>query len=855
MKRIQFKDNEMLLNSHYYIDEDVLMIQWINVETKAASVSFIDKPKIPVYFVRDHSTIPEYFLEYRPKEELVERWVGYKYKQWDIANELGIRNFAQRVRNKEMNKNDVFLNRKLFGGDIPIEDLLMMRYRAHFNDDPPTTPITMGILDIESDIMKSDVQAEHQCISIAYSDMNSKYLYVGGILRKDFNKCEMIANDLEGYMVRARQKLLVEAKATIRGVEAMNEKTRKTRMKIYHDMVDFINTAEIDARIFETEEELITTSMDIVFNVYKPNTLHIYNAAYDIPQLLNRCEALGIDPATIFCAKGLPPLMDLRFQTLDAPTPAGFRHTMETASFTKILDTAILYYGLRAGSVYGSWNLGDTLMREINQSKMDFSHLCDHIGKLPYEDFEMLMSYNIVDTLAIGFMDRITGDNNGIFLRRGMLCTEYPRVLISIPSTTNVFIYKNMRKGLIDSPEVNKYLLHIPEHDMLRLKESNPQVFRLASIIKIAAKEADLRRKNKKVDEDGNEIGAGVEGGFVSNPVNFSVPGIRCLILHGQMVFTRHGFTTDSDATSMYPSNYISGNYSKSTLVGKIIRIGGKEVDPELAVIPLINRDIIGIGHVYMNTPSVQEVLELIEGVDWSIDKPKEVEVAEPIPVKDICKNKKANDVYDYIRNVFHNMYNDSDTNSGLIKQTGIAPISNDESQLISYYGTAVSITIDTPIKELFNTDEERLLLIHAGNVSTMVPSKNGLKKSSIHMCEDIGYRREELSINNSLPELLETNLIEKTILNIQELMSLTKEKAVMFPKCRVRLVKSQIAYNPYKARSKDITDIDVEIFRDTVNSTNTHGYYDMRLTHKYTTPGKTTITVTQYMKVIDIAV
>ncbi|MFW6312205.1 MAG: hypothetical protein ACOC1K_08245, partial [Nanoarchaeota archaeon] len=230
--------------------------------------------------------------------------------------------------------------------------------------------------------------------------------------------------------------------------------------------------------------------------------------------------------------------------------PEERKHNYECASYTKIMDMFITYHAIRSASSFTSYKLDTVAKDNLGVGKLDYSHICSHIGDLPYRDFITTTKYNIRDVLVMPFIEDVTQDTKTMVSKRFTTRTEYDQLFTSMAQVMNAFFHMGERNGQILSNEVNKLLLKLSNKQIEILKENDRVTYDIIMSIK-----------------NGDRI----QGGLCTDPNKVSRKGLEILpILNNKKMFKT---VIDADASSMYPNNLISHNITKTTLVGKLIWI------------------------------------------------------------------------------------------------------------------------------------------------------------------------------------------------------------------------------------------------------------------------------------------
>ncbi|MFW6015405.1 MAG: hypothetical protein ACOCRK_03145, partial [bacterium] len=175
-------DNMLLLNNFFDRMNDIHYILMKDVETNEKKVFKIKNPTIPVYKVKEGIEVPDYFMEYRNIDDLKKHQVSYRWREWDLARLIGYDGFTNDVRQKHIDKDQIYLDKRLFGADIRINDRTIMDYldsrgkkdkngNMIYPDEPPIRNLHIGFFDLEWDIrIDSEDEADYPIYLMTYID-------------------------------------------------------------------------------------------------------------------------------------------------------------------------------------------------------------------------------------------------------------------------------------------------------------------------------------------------------------------------------------------------------------------------------------------------------------------------------------------------------------------------------------------------------------------------------------------------------------------------------------------------------------------------------------------------------------
>ena len=581
--------NMLFYDSYYNKIDDVYNIKMMNVDTGEMRVFREHKPTTEVYVLKKGLQIPSYYRETQPLSNLDVHKVSYNWREYDCARLLGNGNaFAQAVKNRSMKRSDIFLDRRLMGSDMSIENLTIMRYldslgyeenkdgTKNYFDLPPIRNIRKGFYDIETDIMHTDVREDQPIICSTYVDSATRTAEVYVRINPEFKGQQEIIDDEVSFKKDAKEVMI-----DLVNKSTLNEKAKKKLLPVY---LKYIDDLKINLNWFQKEKDMIEYSWKDMMQNYKPQFLGIYNAVYDVGQTEMRADKLKIPKHKLFCHPDVGNKYYFNNKK-EHPKAAFRRHDYSSEAYTKIVDTQITYFGLRPQNNLDSEAFDSVLKVECGFGKLDYSHICDHIRHLPYLDFRTYLIYNIIDTVNMDFLDIKTQDIESLLTRRFIVRTEYNNIFSPMNCVTNTFYHLERRFGYIMCNDINKYIMG-PDHE------------RLTEIDEAIAATYDILSNR-----------LAIAGGLCSDPTLFSK--ICKPVLAGIHNNKYMEDVMDADAVSMYPMIIEHTNISKDSLDGRItsVRNVHGEIDIEEMVLSMITKSPLEIGRACFNLPSITRIM------------------------------------------------------------------------------------------------------------------------------------------------------------------------------------------------------------------------------------------------------
>lgn len=714
MKRLQkiFEENKngVLMNTIYERNRDVLMMVFKDTETGNKKMVTLSEPENRIFITKDKK--PKRWNLYEDIDKLEKKYVRNKYKEGNIARLIGVKNFYDSVSQGLLDRNDIYLSKRLYSADIDLEDNVIRAYSKFHtkrkengmfeSNFPVIREFHIGGLDIETDINVSDVKEEQPVIVNTYIDakMNKAISYC--LINPNYKGQKEVMEDLESFYKELKEFLIdhvnkISFGKSPAGIEKA-EQVKKILLPIAEKMT-------YEVHFVEREEEVIGRVNDIVFNKINPDFLLIYNAQYDICHQMARYRELGHNPDNLFQYKNTPyySYVNTNNQNMDFSKRI---HYFDFHNPTKVIDQMLLYYQLRKGKNFAKYSLDATANREIGVGKLDYTKICNYIGDFPYVDFKMFLIYNIVDVLSMIFLDMITQDLFAVTYKRFKACVEWNKISKSMDRTSSVFDFYPELDGKIQGCNINPLLIGLKKENVKRIAKGNPGLEKVIKQLKTTANS----------DKDKNPYR--IEGGLVTTPNNISNK-IKKYEIYKIPIKNYNKFKNliDYDATSMYPSNKQVNNSSTDTLVGKIMTVNNI-TDKTLArriALSIINQNIGSIGHLLFGLPDIHKIINEYHKLNPVIEEDKDSRLIEEdevdfsnITEKEHKKNFK--DLKTLFRTCYNTNYNDKDVEGGRPSKNKLFFLSSKNKIEFSYYSTKVEIEGSLPTSEMIGYNEKGIL-------------------------------------------------------------------------------------------------------------------------------------------------
>ncbi|MGL5715479.1 MAG: hypothetical protein ACRCX2_20840 [Paraclostridium sp.] len=422
-----------LLHCRYSKRHDMLRILYKNVKTNEKILDEIPNPQVPVFMMKN---TPKFFKDFVPYDMCYPIMVSYKNKSEDIQRNLfpirtwkyfdrvlGIEKTQigfENLKPDTMRKGPEFLHPQLLFADVTIEHLVNMEYCIHRYEDLgdnvrmeniPRPSIDLAAFDIETSM---DENGNPYINTNTFVDRKSMTAY-GYFLKKDEYKYqEQILNDPEWFKEFFREKFKW-------AIDNMKLDAKPDKIEFVKNLgLKYLDELKIVVKGFDTEQKLIFNSCKLMFTEHDPDLLMAFNTAYDSSIFQRRITELNMPVGTFNShrnpawletsppiAEDLNEFWELRGDTID---PKKRATRFDNISTTQIVDYANAYYSNRKGGTFSSMSLDATSSRELGFGKLDYSHICNHILKLPFEDFRIHLAYALVDSILLLILEEVTKD-------------------------------------------------------------------------------------------------------------------------------------------------------------------------------------------------------------------------------------------------------------------------------------------------------------------------------------------------------------------------------------------------------------------------------------------------------------
>lgn len=561
------KDNAMLVDIQYVPENrreklpDYLYLIWKNLDTGEKHLTKIPEPPVSIYFEKPECRDFDYFKTEERYERLYKKNVRYKDICYAVAHEDGPdaeRYLQQCFQTQNYRGIDrVKLSKYAFGHDYDIRVLYRNMWMDTFDNDR-SKHIRKAFGDIEVDIMESpDGRSDPtrnpiDMMTIIDGETKSVYTFcLIGVECPKEDTSTMTAYELSKYMDKmnlyAHRKN--EQEYWQKHPDLLIQEAEKMFGENYPGFTFHV--------YFYTNEAMMITHIFQLIHQMKPDFMLFWNIVFDIPYIMERCQALGLNPAEVICHPDFPNKKcyfkkdHLHFAIKNKTD--FFRVT----DYTVYIDQMVTYAAIRKGqSELRSNSLTYIAEREIGDKKLDYTDDAT-IKTLSYRNWLKYYLYNIKDVLLQWGIEEVTSDIDTLYVYSYENITQYENVFKQTVKLRNLQYRSWAEQGFVPGVNVNAFMY---EEEVEEEDEDDEE------------EEGESKNKKKK----------GFEGALVGNPLLIRKFGA---MLYGKRSNNVFDFSIDMDMSAFYPSTVAAMNIYPPCLIFKMF-LDAKNYDVRGGSIP-----------------------------------------------------------------------------------------------------------------------------------------------------------------------------------------------------------------------------------------------------------------------------
>lgn len=507
------KNNLMLLNTIYHKANknnnytDSLDIIYKNIKTNEKILKHIENPEMDIYFTKEEYQDYDYNKSFIEIEQTDKHRCKFKDIAFYIANQAGEK-YKNYIKNKIDERNFAAIQNihkypYVFGSDYDIENWYRIQWVLNYDNDTPKK-ITKTYMDIEVNTSNiSGFPKPEFCPidAVTLIDEETKSVFTFLLDTQDNPQIEDFKKSIDSFITELH--------------EEFDESYGKFKFYIY---------------IFEDEKELICQLFNLINTLKRDFNLTWNGYGFDIPYLIERIKAIGMEPEDVMCHRDFP-----YKEVIFRKDTKNFSITTKSdlfkiSSYTIFMDQMINYALIRkSGSELRSYSLNNIALNEIGDEKLDYTEESD-LKNLPKKNYKKYVLYNIKDVFLQFGIENKTCDLETIYQRAYSNATQYHKIFKQTIFLKNRAYIEYFKQGLIIGNNTN---IHYGVYD-----------------------NQDDSKKEK------------FSGALVADPELNSNNGIKLFGNPSKYIFDN---VVDMDFSSMYPHIIIAFNIAPNCMIGKLL--------------------------------------------------------------------------------------------------------------------------------------------------------------------------------------------------------------------------------------------------------------------------------------------
>lgn len=396
-------------------ESDKMIITYIDKDTREKKIECIENPDYEYFRLKPHIQPEETPELFRPMEDVYPVKVPYTQLERHLAEEANLKEFYnenKRTGNNYANKQLHVLDTSIFNSDMEINDHYRYRFSKMYKND--ILPLNKGFMDIEVDGInqRGDFPEMGECPinAVTYIDINKNTSYTFLLRNPDNPLIDKFEEDVKNGIIFPKLKNFVMDK-----VGGIN---KAKKYGVY----------DLDYQFFFYDDELkLIHDLFILINMNEPDFLLLWNAAFDIPYIIERLEqAFNVPAADVMCHPDFPEKVARYFIDEMHKNDLGERGDFATIGMkTVILDQMIHFQSIRKATKFDRNTLDYIGEITVGVKKYDYSHITRDIAKLPYLDYETFVFYNIMDVIVQVCIEAKTKDVEFVFAKANLNNIRY----------------------------------------------------------------------------------------------------------------------------------------------------------------------------------------------------------------------------------------------------------------------------------------------------------------------------------------------------------------------------------------------------------------------------------------------
>lgn len=326
----------------------------------------------------------------------------------------------KRCKDDEVIPRGILDNQFIYGADIPSSVFLRQQYKIALEAaGNPEIKFTRGCLDIEN-----EVRDDERINVMTYIHETVVYTAI-----------------LKEYLVE-RDRKTDEVTKHYTSEDVLND----IRERCGDDLKR--GNFTVSVRICETEEDVIKWIFSKI-HLHKTDFIGVWNINHDIPHIIKRLKALGIDPGSVMAHPELPKHLKFVRYDYDKSDLDHFTDRWDWAvipGYSQFIDAMCLYSRIRKTRGRKShYGLGAVCTEELEMDKLLHGGITNHYVEQKYH-FLRYVSYNIMDCVLMQYLEFKNNDYVQLLaLSNTSELSMFHRQMTIVRDSTFVFEFNNRR--------------------------------------------------------------------------------------------------------------------------------------------------------------------------------------------------------------------------------------------------------------------------------------------------------------------------------------------------------------------------------------------------------------------------
>ena len=418
-------------------NRDAIAIIFKDMATGKKYVETIDKPKYEVYIVKPQFRKEmTYMHNWMSMDKLDRYMVSYRYRDRELGKILGIP------------PNEVKYSPLIFGYDMNIENYYYMQFLLEYGNDDHKE-LSVGFLDIENDVIQCDgfpTPGEAPVSCVTYIDGERDKVYTLALAKDNLPVVPQTNRYYDQYE-KMRDDFYQQ-------VEHFKTHIDDFVAECHENFDESYGVLEYNVLMFDDEVKMLRTLWQII-NKTSNDFLEIWNAPYDIRNLIERPLVLGVEPESMICDE------QFKYKTCFFEEDSNVlvhkrNHRAIIGILPTVIDQMVMYAGVRSGrGKLPSVKLNAVARAVLKDSKLNYEEEGD-IKTFMYKNLWKYYMYNIKDVLLQYGIHKKTHDIDDIYNRCQMYALLPSEVFVSTTMLTNSIAMYLLQNGFVIGTNANR---------------------------------------------------------------------------------------------------------------------------------------------------------------------------------------------------------------------------------------------------------------------------------------------------------------------------------------------------------------------------------------------------------------